>query len=86
MASLQYNLNRKLTGTNGVVIGNPSTYFGVERAANLLAGTSGWGLVAALNQWTSAGRQPLAYKGLQGVLNEKAGTSGRGVEGAADAL
>lgn len=86
MASLQYNLNRKISGTNGVVIGNPSTWLGVLAAANAWAGTSGLGLVGALNQKASPGRTESAYKGLQGVLNELAGTSGLGIGGAGDLL
>ena len=86
MASLRYNLNRLLNGTNGVDITDPTTWFDEERAANLLAGTTGMGLVGALNDYASNGRQPDDYKGLQGVLNELAGTSGLGIEGAADQL
>lgn len=86
MASLRYNLNRKLAGTHGVVLNNTGTYFDEERAANLLAGTEGYGLVGALNQWSSPGRSAKEYLDLQGVLNELAGTTGLGVEGAADQL
>lgn len=86
MASLQYNLNRKIDGTNGVVLTQPSTWLGTLAAANAWAGTSGRGLVGALNQKASPGRVESAYKGLQGVLNELAGTTGLGVEGAADLL
>ncbi len=86
MASLRYNLNRLLDGTNGVVIGQPITWFDEQGAANKLAGTTGLGLVGALNQYASAGRSPEEYRGLQGVLNELAGTSGLGIEGAADRL
>lgn len=86
MASLRYNLNRLLDGTHGVNIDQPSTWYDEQGAANVLAGTTGLGIVGALNQYAQAGRSPVAYKGLQGVLNELAGTSGLGVEGAADAL
>lgn len=86
MASLRYNLNRLLNGTHGVDITQPKTWFDEQGAANTLAGTTGMGLVGALNQYASAGRSPEAYRDLQGVLNELAGTSGLGVEGAADQL
>jgi len=86
MASLQYNLNRLLDGTNGVDIDLPVTYYGEQAAANLLAGTSGLGLVGALNEYAEPGRAPIDCLELQGVLNELAGTTGLGVEGAADEL
>lgn len=86
MASLAYNLNRKIAGTNGVILAQPKTWLGTERAANVWAGTSGLGLVDALNQKAAPGRAPVAQKGLGGVLNELAGTSGLGIESAADLL
>lgn len=49
MASLRANLNRKITGTNGVVYAQPSTWLDEQGAANAWAGTSGLGVVGALN-------------------------------------
>ena len=54
-----------------------------QGAANVYAGTSGLGLVAALNVKASGVRQPSAYKGLNAVCNELAGTTDKS---AADAL
>ena len=54
-----------------------------QGAANVYAGTSGLGIVAALNIKASAVRQPSAYKGLNAVCNELAGTTGKS---ASDAL
>jgi hypothetical protein len=45
-------------------------------AANAWAGTTGRGLLAALNIKASASRQPSAFKGLNAVCNELAGTTG----------
>ena len=54
-----------------------------QGAANVYAGTSGLGLIAALNIKASANRQPSAYKGLNAICNELAGTTGKS---ASDAL
>lgn len=86
MASLRYNLNRVLNGTNGVVITTPTTWLDEARAANLWAGTTGLDVTGALNQKAQTGRVESQYKHLQGILNELAGTTGLGVEGAADLL
>lgn len=54
-----------------------------QGAANAWAGTTGLGLVGALNYKASAGRAPSAYKGLNAICNELAGTTGKS---AVDAL
>lgn len=54
-----------------------------QGAANAWAGTSGLGIVAALNYKASSSRQPSAYKGLSAVCNELASTTGKS---AVDAL
>ena len=46
-----------------------------QGAANTYAGTTGLGLVAALNYKASAVRQPSAYKGLNAICNELASTT-----------
>lgn len=84
MATLIENLNRKIAGTNGVVLADKRTWLDDQLAANLWAGTSGLDTVEALNQKAQLGRSPANYKGLQGVANELAGTTGLGVDGASD--
>lgn len=54
-----------------------------QGAANAWAGTSGLGIVAALNYKANSSRQPNAYKGLSAVCNELASTTGKS---AVDAL
>lgn len=51
-------------------------YDAPQGAANAWAGTTGEGLIAALNHKASASRQPNDYKGLNAICNELAGTSG----------
>lgn len=53
-----------------------TAYKALVGAANAWAGTSGLGLIGALNIKASATRQPKDYKGLNAVCNEIAGTSG----------
>ena len=72
-SSLTTELNR-LASTTGKA---------AQGAANVYAGTSGLGVVAALNKKASGSRQPSEYKGLNAVCNELAGTTGKS---AADAL
>ena len=72
-SSLTAELNR-LNSTTGVA---------AQGAANTYAGTSGLGLIAALNIKASGLRQPSAYKGLNAICNELAGTTGKS---ASDAL
>jgi hypothetical protein len=54
-----------------------------QGAANKWAGTTGKGIIGALNYKVSAARQPSAFKDLNGVCNELAGTTGKS---ASDAL
>ena len=54
-----------------------------QGAANAWAGTTGLGLVGALNYKADSGRQPDDYKGLKAICNELAGTTGKS---AVDAL
>jgi len=72
-SSLTAELNRLASTTSKAAQG----------AANVYAGTSGLGVVAALNIKASGVRQPSAYKGLNAICNELAGTTGKS---AADAL
>ena len=53
-----------------------TAYKALVGAANAWAGTSGLGLIGALNIKANSGRQPNNYKGLNAVCNEIAGTSG----------
>ena len=48
-----------------------------QGAANAWAGTTGKGLIAALNYKADANRQPNNYKGLNAICNELAGTTGK---------
>lgn len=48
-----------------------------QGAANKWAGTSGLGVLAALNIKAESSRQPDDYKGLSAVCNELAGTTGQ---------
>ena len=60
------------------------TAFRAEQgAANAWAGTSGKGLLGALNYKADSSRQPNNFKGLSAVCNELAGTTGKS---AVDAL
>ena len=72
-SSLTAELNR-LASTTGKA---------AQGAANVYAGTSVLGLIAALNIRASGVRQPSAYKGLNAICNELAGTTGKS---ASDAL
>ena len=72
-SSLQAELNRL---ANGGTYPARNLFQAEQGAANAWAGTSGLGLVAALNIKASAGRQPSAYKGLNAVCNELGGTTG----------
>jgi hypothetical protein len=53
-----------------------TAYKALVGAANAWAGTSGLGLLGALNIKASSTRQPDDYLGLNAVCNEIAGTSG----------
>jgi hypothetical protein len=84
MALLRENLNRKIAGTNGVVLNQRNTWLDAALAANLWAGTTGLDIVGALNQKAAPGRTPNNYRDLMGVANELAGTTGRDVDLASD--
>ena len=58
---------------NGGTYPSRTNYLEDQGAANKWAGTTGLGLVGALNQKAQAGRN---YKGLNAVCNELAGTTG----------
>jgi len=64
-------------------ITNVASYKAPQGAANAYAGTTGLGLIAALNYKASTSRQPKDYKGLNAVCNELASTTGKS---AVDAL
>jgi hypothetical protein len=61
---------------NGGTYPAMTAYKALVGAANAWAGTSGLGLIGALNIKVDSGRQPNNYKGLNAVCNEIAGTSG----------
>jgi hypothetical protein len=54
-----------------------ASYKAPQGAANAYAGTTGLGLIAALNYKASTSRQPNDYKGLNAVCNELASTTGK---------
>lgn len=62
---------------NGGTYPSRTLFLDDQGAANKYAGTSGLGVVGALNKKVSSSRQPNAYKGLQAVCNELAGTTGK---------
>jgi len=71
--TLQYHMNRLAGTLNSFDV--PT--LAAQGAANVYAGTTGLGIVGALN--TKAGfTSPTQYLELQGVLNYLAGTSGLG--------
>lgn len=78
--TLNYHLNR-LAGT---LDANDVPTLAPGGAANDYAGTSGLGVVGALN--VAAGNSLPDYKDLAGVLNQLAGTTGLGIDGAAAAI
>ena len=61
---------------NGGTYPDPDDYLEEQGAANAYAGTSGLGILAALNLEASGTRTPDQYKGLNAVCNELAGTTG----------
>lgn len=61
---------------NGGTYPDPDDYLEEQGAANAYAGTSGLGVLAALNLEASGTRTPDQYKGLNAVCNELAGTTG----------
>lgn len=68
---------------NGGTYPARSAFLDEQGAANAWAGTTGKGIIGALNYKVSAARQPSAFKDLNGVCNELAGTTGKS---AVDAL
>jgi len=68
---------------NGGTYPDLTAFLDDQGAANKYAGTSGLGIVAALNIKASASRTPDAYKGLNDICNELASTTGKS---AVDAL
>ncbi len=76
-SSLTAELNR-LAGITDV-----TKYLDEQGAANAWAGTSGKGIIAALNYEADPTRQPRDYKNLNAICNELAGTTGKS---AVDAL
>ena len=72
-SSLADELNRLANGGTYPVM----TAYDVEQgAANAWAGTSGLGLIAALNYKADSTRQPDDYKDYNAICNELAGTTG----------
>ncbi len=84
MALMRENLNRKIAGTNGVVLNLRNTWLDAALAANLWAGTTGLDIVGALNQKSSPGRSPKDYRDLMGIGNELAGSSGLDIDSSSD--
>jgi hypothetical protein len=72
-STLTGELNRLANGGTYPVY---TAYDAPQGAANAWAGTTGKGLIAALNYKASSTRQPNNYKGLNAICNELAGTSG----------
>ena len=79
-STLTGELNRLANGGTYPVY---TVYKASQGAANAYAGTSGLGLIAALNYKASSSRQPNNYKGLNAICNELASTTGKS---ASDAL
>lgn len=72
-STLTGELNRLANGGTYPVY---TAYKAPQGAANAWAGTTGKGLIAALNYKASNSRQPDDFLGLNAVCNELAGTSG----------
>ena len=72
-STLQAELNRL---ANGGTYPLRTAFKDEQGAANAWAGTTGKGIIGALNYKVSSSRQPTAYKDLFGVCNELAGTTG----------
>jgi hypothetical protein len=62
---------------NGGTYPARTAFLDEQGAANAWAGTSGKGLLGALNYKVSSSRQPNNFKGLNAVCNELAGTTGK---------
>lgn len=68
---------------NGGTYPAMTAFLDEQGAANDWAGTSGLGIIGALNIKADAARQPDDYKDLNGICNELAGTTNKS---AVDAL
>lgn len=68
---------------NGGTYPARTAFLDEQGAANKWAGTTGKGIIGALNYKASAARTPDAFKDLNGICNELAGTTGKS---ASDAL
>lgn len=68
---------------NGGTYPAMTVFLDEQGAANAWAGTSGKGIIAALNYEADPTRQPRDYKNLNAICNELAGTTGKS---AVDAL
>jgi len=68
---------------NGGTYPDLTVFLDEQGAANAWAGTSGLGIIGALNIKAEAARQPDDYKDLNGICNELAGTTNKS---AVDAL
>ena len=68
---------------NGGTYPAMTAFLDEQGAANKWAGTSGKGLIGALNYKASSSRQPNVFKNLNAICNELAGTTGKS---AVDAL
>lgn len=68
---------------NGGTYPAMTAFLDEQGAANKWAGTTGKGLIGALNYKASSSRQPNNFKNLNAICNELAGTTGKS---AVDAL
>lgn len=62
---------------NGGTYPSVTSYKSEQGAANAWAGTSGKGILGALNYKADSTRKPENFKGLNAVCNELAGTTGK---------
>lgn len=69
-STLRDELNRL---ANGGTYPSLASYLDIQGAANDWAGTTGLGLIAALNYKADSTRQPPAYKEQNAIANELAG-------------
>lgn len=70
-STLRDELNRLANG--GSSYPSLASYYDIQGAANKWAGTTGLGLIAALNYKASSTRKPPAYKEQNAIANELAG-------------
>ena len=62
---------------NGGTYPARTAFLDSQGAANKWAGTSGLGIIGALNYKVSSTRSPKDFKAINGVCNELAGTTGK---------